>query len=258
MLFRTVYGPELAAIYEFIRQSDAPLPRRDLHLAFITNEAGQEVSTQSVDDALSFLESAHLIAETKGRFAVRVPLSTRSFRVGLLRQLRLLELGQLKPLHPLDPHYLAIVTRLFIEPNQLFVNDVHQEANQLDEISTHGGLSREKLQAWRRVMAYLGLGQRLAGGFQCAYAPQLVSEIIEDWPESGGTLQDFFEHHFDCVLPYQTATAELATAVAAPLDYLHAAGRVTMSPLQDSPSKPYFGERKLRQLVRQEVGYALA
>lgn len=67
MLFRTVYGPELEAIYQFIASSTTPLSRRAIHTAFIPPSETAKVSTQNVDDALSFLESAQLIEEEKGQ-----------------------------------------------------------------------------------------------------------------------------------------------------------------------------------------------
>lgn len=61
MLFRTVYGPELEAIYQFIVEADIRPSRQTIYAAFIPQHPEAEpVSTQNVDDALSFLESARL------------------------------------------------------------------------------------------------------------------------------------------------------------------------------------------------------
>lgn len=175
----------------------------------------------------------------------------------LLRQLRCLELRMIEPINPIDPLYMLILTGLFIHPNQLFVANVHAEANKLRQVADAGGLSREKLQAWKRVMEFLGIGQRVAGGFRCVYSPPLLLEIIDQWPQTGNSLQLFFEEYFGDILPYQTVNGHLAQAVEEPLRYLNDLDRISLAPLPDSPSKPYFGERKLRYISRREAADAL-
>lgn len=254
MLFRTVYGPELEAIYRAVAGAGDPQPRPRLHRAFLP-QAGA-VSTQSVDDALAFLESLGLIAEVKGAFQAVGGEAAEPVRLAILRRLRALELGQLAPRHPLDPLYMLLLSELFIGPDQLFVADVHGAANRLRPVSEAGGVSREKVQAWKRVMTFLGIGQRVASGFRCAYSPALLRLILEQWAEPEGSLQQFFEGHLTALLPYQTHQGELAQAVAAPLRYLHEEGAVQLAPQPDSPAKPYFGEQKFRRLSRGEVAYA--
>ena len=56
MLFRTVYGPELEAIYRFIAGFDKLVARQAIHAAFLVDVQGG--SKQSVDDALSFLQAS--------------------------------------------------------------------------------------------------------------------------------------------------------------------------------------------------------
>jgi hypothetical protein len=68
-----------------------------------------------------------------------------------------------------DPIYTLLLDELFVKPDCLFVADVHTRANELRQVKEVGGLSREKTQAWQRVMGFLGVGRRVAGGFQCAY-----------------------------------------------------------------------------------------
>lgn len=258
MLFRTVYGPELEAIYKFLVRAEAPLSRQEIHAAFIPKHTeGEPISTQNVDDALSFLESARLIETNGTGYKVLNPAVNKSFQVRTLAQLRKLELGQIESIQPIDPLYMLILTELFIHPNQLFVEDVHREANKLRRVADAGGLSREKLQAWKRVMEFLGVGQRVLSGFRCAYAPPLLLAIFDQWSQSEGVLQKFFEEHLDRTLPYQTENGDLAHAVEVPLDYLVSRGLIALTPLQDSPNKPYFGERNLKHIARLEVSNAV-
>ncbi len=258
MLFRTVYGPELEAIYHFIVEADTPLSRQAVHAAFMPQQAdGEAVSTQNVDDALSFLESARLIEANGGEYRGLDSADNESFQVKTLRQLRQLELGLLEPVQPIDPLYMLILTELFIRPNQLFIEDVHREANKLRQVADAGGLSREKVQAWKRVMEFLGVGQRVLSGFRCAYSPPLLLAILDQWPQPEGTLQIFFEEHLDRILPFQIENGDLAHAVESPLDYLTDQGLIALTPLQDSPNKPYFGERNLKHIARLEVSDAV-
>jgi hypothetical protein len=256
MLFRTVYGSELEAIYNFIAVTESPLFRQDIHAAFIP-QAATLLPTQSVDDALAFLESVYLIKEQKGYYLPINPNNEETFRVKTLRQLRNLELGNLEPIQPIDSLYLLILTELFIQPNRLFVVDVHGEANRLRQVSAIGGLSREKVQAWKRVMEFLGVGQRVANGFRCAYSPQLLLEIITEWSETSNTLQLFFEEHFNNILSCHTVKGTLAQAVEVPLYYLNSLRLIALSSRQDSPSKPYFDEQKWRYITRLEVAGAI-
>lgn len=256
VLFRTVYGPELLAIYTFIadeNKAGRDLSRNDVHTAFVPRRAdGGFCQTQNVDDALAFLRSAGLI-EREGTYQARGD-GQGTFRVRLLRAMRRIELGQEEAEHPVDRLYVLLLTELFIRPDRLFVQNLHAEANQLWQVKELGGISREKTQTWKRVMEYLGIGRRAFGGFLCTYSPRLVEEIIATWTEERGTLQAFFESTFGSILPYaRQRDGDLAAPVRAPFEHLVAAGRLALFPLQDSPSKPYFGERHLKGIGKKEV-----
>src|SRR4051794_12937440 len=105
MLFRTVYGPELRVIYQYIRASTKPLTRAEIATVFvpkiITGEGS--VSPQNVEDALSFLVSSYLLDLQDGNYsAVSTDLP---FPLALLRNIREIERGVLAPRHPLDPQF---------------------------------------------------------------------------------------------------------------------------------------------------------
>lgn len=255
MLFRTVYGPELEAIYRFIAEANDSPSRPTIYATFLLQRSNDRpVSTQNVDDALSFLESVGLVRDAKrGGYHALGPFTDEPFRVKVLRQLRALELGLVEPVHPIDPLYGLLLTELFIRPNQLFVTDVHSEANKLRRVADVGGLSREKVQVWKRVMEFLGAGRRMLSGFMGVYSPSLVLEVLAQWPQTEGTLQSFLEEHFNRVLPFQTENGDLAHAVEQPLTYLESRGVISLTSLQDSPSKPYFGERRVKHIAYLEV-----
>ena len=250
MLFRTVYGPELEAIYRLVVEASArnhPVSRKEVHLAFVQRRGDGELgSTQNVDDALSFLRSAGLIRDDDGFIAEQID-TNQSFRLSLLRALRRIEQREKPANVAVDPLYMLLLDELFIKPDHLFVPDVHMRANQLRQVKEVGGLSREKTQAWQRVMSFLGVGHRVAGGFQCLYAPDLIMEIANAWTSEQGTLQVFCEGHFGGFLPFaRQQDGDLAMALQTSLGHLARQGYLELYPRQDSPSKPYFGERRLR------------
>lgn len=250
MLFRTVYGPELEAVYRFILASENGVSKAQAHRVFMAESIdSRSISTQSVDDALSFLTSANLIHEKNDSYVAR-SLPALSFRLAVLMQARSLQLGEIEPKHPTDPLYMLLLDELFLKLNRVFVSDLHAEANRLREVKDVGGLSREKLQAWRRVMSYLGTGWRVGDGFICAYASSLLEEILDAWEYDAGPLQAFLETHLGKFLPFQTSSGDLPDSIGQSLLYLAQKGRLLLETRYDSPTPTYFGERRLRHLVR--------
>lgn len=251
MLFRTVYGPELEAIHRYVvdRNNQGIRPRRaDVHTAFVPRRRDGSF-TQNVDDALAFLRSAHLIEQANGYHTVGT-MDGLPFAVQVLLAIRRIEREEESPDHPVDSLYTLLLTELFIKPDRLFVQDAHAEANRLCAVEAAGGLSREKIGAWKRVMEFLGVGRRVAGGFLCAYSPALVAAILMQWNRSRGTLQSFLQDCFDPVLPYARADSDLSQAVMAPLSYLVAQGQIELFPLQDSPTRSYFGHHRCKGIAR--------
>jgi hypothetical protein len=251
MLFRTVYGPELGAIYRFIVDSQSFRSRRGIYRAFLPDLDG--VSKQNVDDALAFLIAGGLIIEDKeGTYCALSQFESIPFRLLVLRRLREIATGHLEGQNEVDSLYWAIISEIFILPDHIYVNDLHSEANRMPRVKDVGGLSREKLQSWKRVMSYLGVGIRVARGFQCIYDPKLVLEILRTWHFGSGSLQEFLESHFLSFLPYQTKADGLSTAVQQSLLYLESTGQIALLARNDSPSKPYFGTRRIRHIALPE------
>jgi hypothetical protein len=209
----------------------------------------RSVSTQSIDDALSFLVSADLIREVDDDYVAR-PIQAPSFRLAVLMQARGLQLGDIEPKHVTDPLYMLILEELFVRPNRVFVADLHAEVNKLRQVQEVGGLSKEKLQAWKRVMAYLGMGWRVGDGFACACAPYLLKEILDAWEYDEGPLQVFLEAHLGKFLPFQTVGGDLADSIGQTLLHSTRNGGLALVARYDSPAKPYFGEQRLRYLTR--------
>ncbi|MBK9052030.1 MAG: hypothetical protein IPL78_14310 [Chloroflexi bacterium] len=250
MLFRPVYGPELEVIYTFIKQSPTPVSRQAIFDACLPHYGDKRtLSPQSIDDALSFLAAALIIEDRDGFKICQTTVIQGSFRLTIIVQLQKLAQREVLPIHEFDVQYFLLLQELFIKPDRLYLADVHAEANKLRSVTELGGVSQEKIRSWKRVMAFLGIGRRVANGFQCVFAPTLLQEIIVTWHTREGFIQDLLEGHFIHYLPFQTQAGELAQAVRQPLWYLQQQQIVQMRAYQDASSKPYFGERRWRYLI---------
>jgi len=252
MLFRTVYGAELAAIYAFIQRhalAQTAVSLSHIYDAFVATESATTLENHHIDDALSFLASALMIEFEEG--VVKPLAETADFRLSLLRNLRRLEMGYATPLHPLDSYYMHILSEVFIQTGRQYVRDLHAEVNQLKSLETSGGVSREKIQAWKRVMTYLGIGHRAFNGFLCVYDPQLLLSLLKGWSTDWGTIQSLLEDHFERYLPTTTRSGEISASLAVPLQQLNAKGAIDLYPLQDSPSRAFFGALQYKGIRKQ-------
>lgn len=249
MLFRPVYGPELEAIFTFISKSSEPVAREDIYRVCLPQTEGISVSTQGVDDALSFLMAAHLI-EGSRKFKSLLVSHDESFQLLILHQLQALAKGELEPIHETDPLYTQLLDQMYIKPDQVFISDLHTAANQVRAVKEIGGLSQEKLRAWKRVMAFLGLGYRIGNGFHCTLSPVLLQAIVEQWLLSEMAIATFVETALVRYLPFQTQVGEIAQSIQQPFLYLVAHGELTAHSRQDSASRPYFGQKQWRYMKK--------
>lgn len=250
MLFLTVYGPELESLFCYIHkytQLQGSVSREHLYSAYLPHVAStHKGQTKNLEDAVNYLKAARLIEGDKVYTSILYDVDIAlPFAALLLHQFRQLE-RVVSRLPQLDLLYITLIEQLYIAPDRLWISDVHAAVNQLALAQQIGGISQEKTGAWKRVMEFLGLGYRIGGGFYCLYQPKLVSAIARRWVGTEGTLQEFFEGFLHSWLPCLTARGEVAQSVAYALEWLSREGDLHLSAKQDSPSRPYFGARRLR------------
>jgi hypothetical protein len=166
----------------------------------------------------------------------------------ILQQMMSLYTQKIHALHQIDSLYMLILDEVFIKKNRLFVENLHIEANSLRALKQIGGLSQEKMQAWRRVMEFLGVGKRVGMGFYCTYSPTLLLEIINSRIPQQSALQSFFENSLAAFLPFEMSSHGAAHAVLEPLRSLAEAGKISLISRQDSPNKAYFGEQRIQYI----------
>lgn len=241
MLFKTVYGPELECIYEYLNMA-GPADRAGLYKAFIPLVGGEMGPRANLDDALTFLASGGLIRKSE----VGVYSATAgglSFMPLLLNNLRAIQLGATAPAHPMDPWFLGLVENIFARPGRPLCYGLHQAANSLEVPEV---LSEEKVNAWKRVLEFIGLGSRLASGFFCSYRPELVWEIISLWQEEEGPLQSLLEGHISKYLPWEGPGGDVSAPLAIPLRLLARWGYIGLEERQDLPSRAYLEGEKIK------------
>lgn len=250
MLFLTVYGPELESLFYYIykhTQRGERVGREQLFSAYLPQSSlARKGQTKNIEDAIYYLKAAKLIEGDKAYCCMQPDVDTSMpFATLLLRQFRQLEhISTQIPL--LDLLYITLLDQLYIAPNRVWVSDLHAAVNQLGLAQQIGGISQEKIGAWKRVMEFLGLGYRIGGGFYCLYQPELLHTIALRWLPSEGTLQEFFEDFLQTWVPCLTKRGEVAQPVAYALEHLAQKGSISLYSKQDSPSRPYFGTHRLR------------
>ena len=246
MLYRTVYGPELKVIYEYVAAAGVQGQERTaIHAAFVPEPTGPaSAPTQNVDDALAFLVSAHLLTHEDGVFRAQShALDDTAFRIQALLNLRQVQTGKLPAQHVTDPTYMLLLEELYAKPRQLIVRQLPVQANRLAPVQAVGGLNREKLQGWRRVMCYLGLGIPLQGEFVFAPDMELMMALIQLSGVQEGSLQALIEEYLARYLPCTDQNGELTPAIEHCLIALMKTGRLRLYEQQDAPSRPYTTSR---------------
>jgi len=224
MLFLTVYGPELESLFFYIHKftyKDIEVSREQLYSVYLPHSLpASKGQTKNIDDALHYLKSARLIAGDKSYVSLlQERNSALPFSALLLHQFRELESISLH-LPVVDCLYITLLEQLYVNPNRVWVSDVHAAANQLELARQIGGVSQEKINAWRRVMEFLGLGYRIGNGFYCLYQPELLYSVVRRWERTEGTLQELFENHLQSWFPCLSTRGEIALPVAHGLEQL--------------------------------------
>lgn len=244
MLFKTVYGPELEAIY-FYLENYGPMEKGELVDSFSGVTSDSNSSSTNIEDALSFLKTSGIIVlENKEYKAYYKNLDTLGFKTKLIRHAKALKKSRSK----LDSYYINLIDTLYIKPNLLFNNNLHSKINSLGLPSI---CSEEKVNAWRRVLEYLDLGYRGYSGLIILYRFCLVNRIIDDWEEKEGPLQLFLEEHFSQYLPWSTQKGEIALALELPLMQLEEQGKISLINKQDLPYKGFLAKRKVKWIVKE-------
>ena len=251
ILFRTIYGPELEAVFLCLKQFGS-MDTSELFNYFGTKTDDKKTSSANLEDALLFLKTAGLVGcRDKKWHALRssTNIDRDTFKLRLLQKLRKRSKKNRNHGNTLDPYFMGILEILFNGPDMSYIENLHEKINELDLPLP---CSEEKVNAWRRVMEYLEVGIRGYGGMLVVYRENLVLKIIQEWPEQEGPLQQFLEKHFQFYLPWKTKKGDIAFSLAHPLKQLEENGCISLFARQDLPCKGYLESRKIKWLKKGE------
>lgn len=242
MLFRTVYGPELLAIHSFVSKRGA-VTTADLQRWFVQQKV---TATEgfNLGEAVAFLLDLRLLNRDHTEPRVLCADLVPDFYLGLLERLNAAREHPEVGAHPLDPWFLGILRHCFVRPNQTYVRRLHEAVNALE---LPVPCSEEKVNAWRRVLEYIGCGWRVGPDFFASYRPQLVEALLKRWGVEG-PLEDFL-HFAERYLPTLTGTGDMSDVISRPLQYLETHGRVRLSARGDFAGRAYLGERRVKWIT---------
>lgn len=260
MLFELVYGPELEAIYNYVRVAVDNVDREVIYRDFLGSSTSQDKkNTKTTDDAITFLKGVGLLSAEE-------PLSARELLAGdfiftLIHSLQLINttgknlVG--KQLQKRDTFFMKILSDLFIGQDIVFIADMHSRVNKYYQKDLN--INEEQLNAWRRVMEYLGLGERHEKGFYCTISPRLVAKVlhycisekkIEAECQLDALLNDFFINF----LPFAGQGGDISKLLLPALGRLISLGAINLKRMQDSPARPFWGENAFKWIqINEEV-----
>ena len=143
---------------------------------------------------------------------------------------------------PTNPNFVftTMFYELFVKTGDLCIKDLHFETN---KAFTKVLVSQEKINAWKRMMEYFGLGYRyLNGSFYALPQLKLMKSLINYIGKWEGPLQIFFENHINPIIPCIYNGNVFNGFVYGVLN-VNEMGLVTLSRKQDLPFLSY-GDKK--------------
>ncbi|MBN9653289.1 hypothetical protein J0K78_03345 [Halobacillus sp. GSS1] len=243
-LFQLCYGPEIHSIFHTI-QSYPNIRKEELVNKFQYKQDGNIDSL--IEETLQFLDSLKVINinENKEIKACETNLDV----VDILKKLNLISE---RSNNPGDPNYVFtnIYIDLFVKPNQLFIGDLHYEINKHYELVS---ISKEKVNAWKRMMEYFGLGYRYNGGFYALPNYNLLKSIIRRIGKWDGPLQQFFERVIYPIIPC-LYKGDIYRGIVFGLLYLNKVGLVQLSRKQDIPFGSFGGNNEWNWITVRSEG----
>ncbi|NRR19750.1 hypothetical protein [Brevibacillus sp. MS2.2] len=229
MLFQMCYGPELKAIYESIRQNPGQ-SRSHLKNSYQYENEGD--ITSLIDGALTMLKDLNFIHEEDGNIYSK---DGRDWRViDVFRELS--HISEFEEGETLNRIFSNLYDQVFVKPDQLYVVNIHYQIN---SILSKTMVGREKINAWKRIMEYFGLGRRVYSGFYALPHLALLHEIILESGEWEGGLHPFCENVINPILPCITSEGNIFRGMLYGLIALNDQKVIEISNKQDLPYKSY-------------------
>jgi hypothetical protein len=233
-LFQICYGPEILSVYRTIERYPK-ISKEQLVNHFQYNPEGN--ITSLIDAVIKFLLELEVIQidEMKQFYTFGKSLDT----ITIFKRFN--ELAE-KINDPTNPNYVftTMYYELFVKPERLFIEDLHIETNKL---FSKVAISQEKINAWKRMMEYFGLGYRYYnGGYYGLPKLKLMKELVSDIGGWEGPLQILFEQHIHPIIPC-IHNGKVFRGFIYGMMSLHELSLINLTRKQDLPFYSY-GEKK--------------
>jgi hypothetical protein len=232
-LFQICYGPEIHSIFKTI-QKNPNIQISELVTKFQYNAEGD--ITSLIEAVIQFLQSLEAI-----NIDNKKQISSKENHLDFIDiHLRFNKISE-KLNDPSNPDYVftTMFYELFVKPNNLFIHDLHFETNKSFERVSIG---QEKINAWKRMMEYFGLGYRYNGGFYALPQYKLLKRLINYIGDWEGPLQLFFEEKIHPIIPC-VYNGNVYNGVIFSILNLNNSHKIQLSRKQDLPFQAY-GEKK--------------
>lgn len=247
MIFKTIYGPELESIFLWILKFNK-VDEKELLECFGGMIGEKKSSIINIKDALIFLQSAQLLYKEDDLWTTnRYDINQENFKIKLIKNLRKI---QLEDKDSIDAKFIGFLEQLYIKKDKLFLKDLYQKIN---EISIDTSISEEKVNAWKRVLEYLEIGNRCYSGLRISYSENLLKQILIDWDEDEGPLQYFLESHVDKYIPWKNSKGEISKVLVNTLEQLEEKNIIKLIQKQDLPARSYLQSRQIKWIQKGEL-----
>jgi hypothetical protein len=233
MLFQMCYGPEIKPIFQAIQQSNG-ITAMELRQKFQYEKEGDIYSL--IDGVVNFLKDLQMITQENSLLRS----CDRTWNtVEILRFLN--KLANNEEVNSFNYVFANMYDILFVKPNRLFLNNMHYHVNSKFPDTFVG---HEKINAWKRIMEYFGIGRRVYSGFYSLPRISLLTEIISNTGQWDGGLHPFCEEKISAIIPCITSDGSIFNGLLFGLQELHNQHIITLSHKQDLPYKSYGQENK--------------
>lgn len=225
------YGPEIESVFKTIR-SNSSITIPELRKKYQYREEGD--ITSLLEAAVVFLADLKFVEVVEGKIRALEP---RWDSLKVLQNLR--QIGRVTDEASPDFVFANLYEQLFVTPNQMFLDDLHRQVN-LKFPKT--AIGKEKVNAWKRVMEFLGLGYRVYSGFYALPQRRLLEQLVATGGPWEGAVMEYCKSQIDPFLPCMTQD-RVFDGVQFGLAFLHKTGKIRLSMKQDLPYRS-FGEKE--------------
>lgn len=222
MLFQMCYGPEIESIYSTIHRHPG-VTTSELKEWFQYNLEGDISSL--IEGTINFLKDINFIKTQDKRLYSKVEEWNIT---NVLTELNLISTEEEE--ESLNYIFTRMYYELFIKSDELFIEDIYYETN----LIFNNSVGQEKINAWKRMMEFFGLGYRVYGGFYALPHPSLLIKIIEKYKGWEGPVQTFCQSHLSTIIPCEYK-GRIYKGVVYGLQNLHTEGVIQLQYKQDLP-----------------------